>query len=160
MPRTPRDLANQMAARRKPTDGFRRETFALPLEEARARARSILKRYPKAAYMTEVESWRDLGDGRIGLEQMERTKPGLILLDLLMPEMDGFEFLAELRRQERWRSVPVVVVTAKNIDAADRTRLNGYVETILEKGAFTREELLQELRDLVRARLRPDEARA
>lgn len=65
MPRTPRDLANQIAARRKPADGFRRETFALPLEEARARARSILKRYPKAAYMTEVESWRDLGDGRI-----------------------------------------------------------------------------------------------
>jgi hypothetical protein len=65
MPRTPKDLANRMAARREPTDGFRRQTFALPLEEARARARSILKRYPKAAYMTEVESWRDLGDGRI-----------------------------------------------------------------------------------------------
>ena len=65
LPRTPKDLADRIAARRKPTDGFRRETFALPLEEARERARSILKRYPKAAYMTEVESWRDLGDGRI-----------------------------------------------------------------------------------------------
>ena len=63
--RTPKDLADRIAARRKPTDGFRRETFALPLAEARERARSILKRYPKAAYMTEVESWRDLGDGRI-----------------------------------------------------------------------------------------------
>jgi hypothetical protein len=65
VPWTPKDFANRIAARRKPTDGFRRETFALPLDEARARARSILKRYPKAAYMTEVESWRDLGDGRI-----------------------------------------------------------------------------------------------
>ncbi len=65
VPRTPKDLANRAAARRKPIDGFRRETFALPLEEARAHARLILKRYPKAAYMTEVESWRDLGDGRI-----------------------------------------------------------------------------------------------
>lgn len=65
MPRTPKDLANRAAGRRKPIDGFRRETFALPLEEARARARSIFSRYPKAAYMTEVESWRDLGDGRI-----------------------------------------------------------------------------------------------
>jgi len=65
VPRTPKELATRMAARRRPADGFLRETFALPLEEARARARSILKRYPKAAYMTEVESWRDLGDGRI-----------------------------------------------------------------------------------------------
>ena len=63
--RSPKDLADRMASRRKPADGFRRETYALPLEEARVRARSILKRYPKAAYMTEVESWRDLGDGRI-----------------------------------------------------------------------------------------------
>lgn len=54
-----------MVVRRKPDDGFRRETYALPLEEARARARSILRRYPKAAYMTQVESWRDLGDGRV-----------------------------------------------------------------------------------------------
>ena len=99
-------------------------------------------------------------NGRVALEQMESAKVGLILLDLLMPEMDGFEFLAVLRRKEKWRFIPVVVVTAKNIDAADRARLNGYVETILQKGAFTREELLRELHDLVRARLRPDEARA
>ena len=65
VPRTPKTLADRIASRHKPADGFRRETFALPREEARARARSILKRYPKAAYMTEVESWRDLGDGRI-----------------------------------------------------------------------------------------------
>ena len=102
----------------------------------------------------------EANNGRVALEQMESTRPGLILLDLLMPEMDGFEFLAELRRQERWRSIPVVVVTAKDLDATDRTRLNGYVERILEKGAFTREELLRELRDLVKAGLRPDEARA
>lgn len=102
----------------------------------------------------------EANNGRVALEQMESTRPGLILLDLLMPEMDGFEFLAQLRRQERWRSIPVVVVTAKDLDATDRTRLNGYVERILEKGAFTREELLRELRDLVKAGLRPDEARA
>ena len=66
MPRTPKDLAARMAGRRRPSDdGFRRETYALPLKEARAHARAILKRYPKAAYMTAVESWRDLGDGRI-----------------------------------------------------------------------------------------------
>jgi len=60
--RTPKDLAERMSARRKPGDGFRRQTFALPRADARERARAIFKRYPKQAYMTEVESWRDLGD--------------------------------------------------------------------------------------------------
>ena len=118
--------------------------------------RDLVKRSLESEGFQVVEA----NNGRVALEQTESTKPGLILLDLLMPEMDGFEFLAELRRQERWRSIPVVVVTAKNLDGADRTRLNGYVERILEKGAFTREELLRELRDLVKAGLRPDEARA
>lgn len=61
--RIPKDLASRMSARPKPrNDGFRRQTFALPREQARERARSIFKRYPKRAYMTEVETWRDLGD--------------------------------------------------------------------------------------------------
>jgi signal transduction histidine kinase/CheY-like chemotaxis protein len=98
----------------------------------------------------------EASDGRLALEAMAKTKPGLILLDLLMPEMDGFEFLAELRRHDEWRSVPVVVVTAKDIETADRIRLNGRVEAILQKGAFTREQLLAELRDLVKSRLQAD----
>jgi len=60
---TPQDLARRMAdagARRKAADGFRRETFALPREAARAKAREFFARYPKAAYMTEIESWRVL----------------------------------------------------------------------------------------------------
>jgi hypothetical protein len=54
----PRDLASRMAGRRKPVDGYLRETFTLPRDEARARARDFLDRYPKAAYMSSVESWR------------------------------------------------------------------------------------------------------
>ena len=63
MIRTPRDIADRMArsqARRKLDDGFRRETFALPRTDAREKARDLLKRFPKAAYMTEIESWREL----------------------------------------------------------------------------------------------------
>ena len=57
----PRDLADRMAARRrKPGDGYLRETFTLPRERARAAARDFLNRYPKAAYMSGVESWREL----------------------------------------------------------------------------------------------------
>jgi hypothetical protein len=56
----PRDLASRMAARRKRGDGFLRETFTLPRDEARLKARDFLNRYPKAAYMSTVESWREL----------------------------------------------------------------------------------------------------
>jgi len=61
----PRDLADRMARRRKPADGFLRETFTLPREAARAKARDFLASYPKAAYMSGVESWRELPDDRI-----------------------------------------------------------------------------------------------
>lgn len=64
--RTPRELAKRIAERRRqPADGFLRDTFALPREAAREKAREFLRRYPKAAYMTEIESWRELEDGRI-----------------------------------------------------------------------------------------------
>jgi hypothetical protein len=65
MVRRPRDLASRMATRRKADDGFLRETFTLPRDAARSRARDFLNRYPKAAYMSEVESWRELPDGDI-----------------------------------------------------------------------------------------------
>lgn len=60
----PRDLADRMARRRK-ADGYLRETFTLPREEARAAARAFLSRYPKAGYMSEIESWRELPGDRI-----------------------------------------------------------------------------------------------
>jgi hypothetical protein len=62
----PRDLASRMASRRRRgDDGFLRETFTLPREAARTRARDFLKRYPKEAYMSSVEHWRELPDGAI-----------------------------------------------------------------------------------------------
>ena len=68
---SPRDLADRMERRRirlrrkAGFDGFLRETFTLPRETARAKARDFLKRYPKAGYMSEVESWRELPGGEI-----------------------------------------------------------------------------------------------
>jgi hypothetical protein len=61
----PRDLADRMAGRRKLDDGYLRETFTLPRDKARSKARDFLTRYPKAAYMSGVESWRELPDGDI-----------------------------------------------------------------------------------------------
>ena len=64
---TPADIAARAAKalRKCETDAFRRETFALPREAAREKAREVFRRYPKPAYMTEIESWRELPDGRI-----------------------------------------------------------------------------------------------
>jgi hypothetical protein len=61
----PRDLADGMAGRSRHDDGFLRETFTLPRDKARTRARDFLVRYPKQAYMSGVESWRELPDGDI-----------------------------------------------------------------------------------------------
>jgi hypothetical protein len=61
----PRDLAARMAGRLKPSDGYLRETFKLPREQARQKARDFLTRYPKGGYMSAVESWRELPGGEI-----------------------------------------------------------------------------------------------
>ncbi|MFD0682234.1 MULTISPECIES: response regulator [unclassified Paenibacillus] len=89
------------------------------------------------------------GNGRIALKSVEKSVPKLILLDLMMPEMDGFQFVSELRKKEEWRTIPIVVVTAKTITAEDRARLNGYVKKIIQKGALDRAELLKEVSSLV-----------
>jgi CheY-like chemotaxis protein len=89
--------------------------------------------------------------GRDALARLPEISPGLILLDLMMPEMDGFEFVVELRRHEAWRAIPVIVITARDLSAEDRRRLNGYVEKVLQKGAYSRDALLAEVRELVAA---------
>jgi DNA-binding response OmpR family regulator len=68
------------------------------------------------------------------------------LLDLMMPEMDGFAFLAELRKNPLWQQVPVVVLTAKDLTPAERDYLRGKVERVVQKGAYSREALLNEVR--------------
>ena len=102
------------------------------------------------------ENWAvtEATNGRVALERMAESQPELILLDLMMPEMDGFAFLEALRQQDAWRSIPVVVVTAIDLTPEDRQRLNGYVEQILQKGAYSREELLHEIYHLVAACVR------
>jgi CheY-like chemotaxis protein len=90
-------------------------------------------------------------NGRAGLAELGAHVPGVILLDLMMPEMDGFEFLDEFRRHEAWRAIPIVVITAKELTAEDHERLNGGVAKILEKGASGRESLLAEVGQLVAA---------
>jgi CheY-like chemotaxis protein len=87
--------------------------------------------------VTEAEN------GRVALAQLADAHPSAIVLDLMMPEMDGFAFLEEMRKNPAWRDIPVVVVTAMYLTAEDRSRLNGGVERIIEK--TSRDEMLNEV---------------
>jgi CheY-like chemotaxis protein len=83
--------------------------------------------------------------GRVALERVAEALPDVIVLDLMMPEMDGFEFLAELRSRPEARDIPVLVVTARDLTDDDRRRLNGGVERIIMKRGYAPDELLREL---------------
>ena len=107
--------------------------------DARARLRSALQR----------DGWvvTEAGDGRQALEQVERTPPQLILLDLTMPVMDGFAFLHELRLRPGCENIPVVVLTARDLDASERKRLDS-ADRVLSKGDTNLRQLAGELRAL------------
>ena len=91
----------------------------------------------------------EANNGVVGLDRMRRHVPSLILLDLMMPEMDGFEFLAELRQEPEWQQIPVVVLTSKDLTTEERSLLSGKVERILQKGMYSREALLKEVKKIV-----------
>ncbi len=101
--------------------------------------------------MLEKEGWNvvEAANGRIGLQCVAENRPELVVLDLLMPETNGFDFLLELRRNPQWRDLPVVVLTSKDLTADDWKRLNGQVAQVLQKGAYDREQFLRDVRELV-----------
>jgi CheY-like chemotaxis protein len=100
----------------------------------------------------EREGWpvQEAANGQAALEQISQNPPALILLDLMMPEMDGFEFMLRLRQQGHNRAIPVVVITAKNLTPEEQERLNSSVEKVLRKGYYTQAELLAEVQHLVK----------
>src|SRR5262249_49946272 len=101
----------------------------------------------------EAQQWlvKEAANGREALARLETEKPDLILLDLMMPEMDGFQLVAALQEEARWRDIPVIVVTAMDLSAADRARLNSGIESVLVKDAFRSAELVERVRMLLRA---------
>ncbi|GAB4364398.1 MAG: hypothetical protein Kow00121_00010 [Elainellaceae cyanobacterium] len=90
-------------------------------------------------------------NGIRALEVMQTEQPGVILLDLMMPDMDGFEFIRELRQHPQWRSLPVIVLTAKDLTLEERQWLDSQTQRIYQKGAGSRQ-LLDEIRSLIKAR--------
>jgi CheY-like chemotaxis protein len=104
-----------------------------------------------------VRSW--LGDsqwivqeapnGREGLARLCESRPDIILLDLMMPEMNGFTVVAALQQEPRWRDIPVVVITAHELSEEERKRLNSGVQSVLVKETFPPAELVKRIRRLV-----------
>ena len=87
-------------------------------------------------------------NGLAALESVRKTRPGLVLLDLMMPEMDGFAFIEEFRKLPSLGEIPVIVLTAKDLTAEDRRRLNGHVKRIMGKGEGI-EPVLKRVQELV-----------
>lgn len=116
-----------------------------------AALRDVLKR------MLTKEGWTvtEAINGRVALEHVAANQPDLILLDLMLPEMDGFAFLAALRQNDAWRSIPVVVLTGKDLTEQDYLHLQGNVTVVLQKGAYSPQELLREVRNLLAAGVQP-----
>lgn len=89
-------------------------------------------------------------DGTSALSILSRQRPDLILLDLLLPDIDGFSIAEALHGEEMWKDIPILVVTGKELSQEDQARLQDCVEMVLHKGRFGKEELIRYLRALKR----------
>jgi CheY-like chemotaxis protein len=95
---------------------------------------------------------REAANGREALARLRDEQPDLILLDLMMPEMDGFQVVAALQQEPAWRDIPVIVITARDLTAEDRRRLNSGVQSVLVKDALRPTDLVARIRALAPAK--------
>jgi signal transduction histidine kinase/CheY-like chemotaxis protein/putative methionine-R-sulfoxide reductase with GAF domain len=100
----------------------------------------------------EGQQWivQEAENGRQAVASLQAAKPDLILLDLMMPEMDGFAVVAALQKERAWRDIPVIVITSLDLDAKDRERLSSGVQSVLVKEMFQPADLINNIRQLVR----------
>jgi DNA-binding response OmpR family regulator len=115
------------------------------LVEDDLKTREMLRRQLEKENLLVIEA----DNGQEALEAIATHQPGLIISDLMMPNMDGFELIHQLRLQEQWRSIPAIVLTAKELTMTDRQRLDGQVKKIFQKGSYERHTLLSEVHRLL-----------
>jgi len=103
--------------------------------------------------LLEGESYEIISaaDGQEALEAIDHRRPDVILLDLLMPRMDGFMLIEQIQQTSQLRQIPIIVLTAKTVTAAEQARLDQRVRTVIQKRGLDRETLIQELRGLLQA---------
>ncbi|MEG4494371.1 response regulator [Microcoleus sp. D3_18_C4] len=102
----------------------------------------------------ETQGWAvtEADSGRAALDRLKVARPHLILLDLMLPEMDGFELIGEIRKSHSGDPIPIVVITGKDLTPAESQQLNGYVERVLQKGVYSCDTLLRDVRSIVNDR--------
>jgi len=105
-------------------------------------ARRLLRRVLQAR--GEYQIFEAAG-GQEGIELVRRERPDLVLLDLMMPEVDGFEVLETIKADKELADTRVIVITAKTLSTGERRRLTGQIELLLQKGSFLDDELLEEI---------------
>jgi signal transduction histidine kinase/DNA-binding response OmpR family regulator/HAMP domain-containing protein len=139
----------------KPIDWGRLSTVLHGLGASRSDPVLVIEDDPSSRELARRTLTRDgwevleADNGKTGLAQARKRRPAVILLDLMMPEMDGFQFLEEKRKDAALSEVPVIVVTAADLTEADRRRLNGSVRQIIQKNDQTAADLLAQVRDLM-----------
>ena len=120
-------------------------SFSIMLVDDDRITRGIIARVLEGAGWHIIEA----ENAKMALQLLENLQPNLILSDLRMLEMDGFEFIKRLHQNKTWASIPMVVLTAKDLTAEEHMWLNNNVDKVLQKGAYTSSELLTELRQLM-----------
>jgi len=92
----------------------------------------------------------EASDGKEGLELIQRELPDLIILDLMMPEMDGFAVMDALRANPDTANIPVIVATAKELTPNEKSRLGSQIQSLMQKGDFLNDEFLEEVKALIK----------
>jgi CheY-like chemotaxis protein len=126
--------------------------FAAP-----ARPTRVLVVEDDATQRARVRQWLESDDwtiieaenGGVALARLRGERPDVILLDLMMPDMDGFQLIAALQQEKHWRDIPVIVITARDLTTADRARLSSGVERVLVKDTFNPGQLVEQIRQIV-----------
>jgi CheY-like chemotaxis protein len=137
----------------KPIDRERLISLVRPYQ-ARLRPTRVLLADDDPVQRERIRSWLEpqqwiVDEAENGIAALDRIAveiPDIILLDLMMPEMDGFQLITTLQKQAEWRHIPVIVITALDLSASDRARLNSGVEGILAKGSFDPGQLIENVR--------------
>jgi len=104
-------------------------------------SRAVIRRSLRGQNVDLIEA----ENGRIGIEKLSRTKPSLILLDLMMPEMDGFGFVDEYQKNSEWHDIPIIVVTSKTLSKAEKAKLDGWVDGFYNKLEHSVDQVLKDV---------------
>jgi CheY-like chemotaxis protein len=118
-----------------------REGASVLLIEDDQPTRTVMRKYLEKEGASVLEAT----NGREGVDALETATPSMILLDLMMPEMDGFGFIEEYRKRPEWHSIPIVVVTAKTLTAEEKRHLEGWVDALYSKLETSVDDVLQDI---------------